>query len=394
MSSYDRKQVGNLSMKEYAAQKPLMVSADGHFLTAEEVVKHPLQSLGSLHALDEDSQVRLALERNRLEPDYSLGIFGIGLVSKEEVQENIEERTDFGREVVRAEINYCNDLVAQLTGSEDLSISDGATFTGTSIHPEIEKRMWPWWIIKARVLFCEDTTDRVTKYAAKYRIKNVHPVFAKRGFDVKVLQGVQDIRAEFESIAKSGRLVYISGIGHGSPTTYTGHLGDPILRVGAYDALEVRNKCIHLLSCQTAKKLGADVITKGAKAYAGYFENFTFVYDQPETPVDEMELFWKCDSKFDLMMAGGTTVKEAHEATIAEYDAAIRSVAGTVTATWLTHDRNYFRTPVIHPSYGSETARIFPWILIRPPFVPVMEMEEAMSSTDMEEVLSEVVESK
>jgi hypothetical protein len=387
MSSFDKKQVGNLFMKEYAAQKPLMVTADGKFKTAEQVAAQPSLGLGSLHALDEDLQFQLALERNRLEPDYTLGIFGVGLVTKAEILENIEEKTDFGREVVRAEVNYCNDLIAQLASSDN---NIGATDDGLAvapIQPVIDRRIWPWWIIKSRVLFCEDTTDRVTKYAARYRAKHVHPVFASRGFEIKVLEGVHDIRAEFEPIAKSKRVVYISGVGHGIPTTYTGHLGDPILRVGAYDPSEVRNKSIHLLSCKTAQRLGPNVISKGAKAYAGYFENFTFV-------IGEMELFWKADSKFDLMMANGATAEEAHRATIAEYNAAISSVPGTVTATWLTHDRNYLRTPVIDGIYGSRTARIFPWMLIRPPFVPVMEMEEVMTSEDMEEVLSELVESK
>jgi hypothetical protein len=131
---------------------------------------------------------------------------------------------------------------------------------------------------------------------------------------------------------------------------------------------------IHLLSCQTAKQLGPDLIKKGARAYAGYFENFTFVYDQPGTPIDEMELFWRCDSTWDLMMAHGETAEKAHNATIAAYNAAIAEVPGTAAAVWLTHDRNYFRSPVSSAAYGSKNARIYPFIL--KPLSPFMEIEE------------------
>ncbi len=377
--------VGRLSLKEYAAEKPISVGPTGKLIGPRDVARTRALALTSLDALDPDAKIELALKRNRLEPNFTLGIIGVGLVTKAEVIQHIERETELGREVVKAELNYCNDLMQALAG--------GAAPRGPKIpKPGAARRVpsrptdwrwippswWKkWWrYFRNCALFCENTTDGITQSAASYRMSNVHPAFKKKGYCVMLLKGVHDVRTEFASRAKSKRVVYISGIGHGSPTTYTGHLGDPILQVGNYDPAEVKGKVIHLLSCKTAQKLGPDVIKKGASAYAGYYENFTFVWDQPGTPVNETELFWKCDSAFDLMMAHGATAIAAHNVTMAAYKHAIAQVPNTAAATWLTWDRNCFRSPGIDAIYGSKTAKISPWL--KHPLAPFMEAEEEL----------------
>jgi hypothetical protein len=373
--------IGKLTFKEYATKKPVMIKPTGEFVEPAEISRTPSLALGSLFALSEDQQIKLAVERNRLEPDYKLGILGIGIVSKDEVIEHIQSKTELGQEIVRAEMSYSNQLISDLR-YEKTAVKPEMP----SIEVELQPEMWNWippdwwkkwiWFFRRCALFCEDTTDSVTIHPATYRINKVHPAFKKKGFCLFELKGVNDVRSVFAPKAKNFRVTYISGVGHGSPTRYTGHLGDPILTKCTYDPKEVKGKIIHLLSCQTAKELGPDLIKKGAKAYAGYFENFTFVYDQPGTPVDEMELFWDCDSTFDFMMAAGKKVEEAHNATIAMYNAAIAAVPNTAAATWLTWDRNYFRSPVIDSVYGDKTARIYPYFLIP---IPFMELEEPIS---------------
>ena len=361
-------EIGKLCFKEYAAKKPVSIKPTGEFVTAKEIVQTPSLGAASMYALSEDLQIKLTVERNRLEPDYKLGIIGVGMVTKDEVTEHVQAKTEFGLDVVRAEMTYLNELLPALAEKPPLE----------PIIPEVKPEPKPvdwtwipdkywadWWkYFRNCALFCENTTDAVTIYAANYRKKYVHPAFSKRGFCMYKFEGTNDTRTNIAPIAKSGRVVYISGIGHGSPTCYTGHLNAPIWCKCSYDIAEVRGKIIHLLSCQTAKELGPDMVAKGAKAYAGYFENFTFVYDQPGTPVNEMELFWRCDSSFDIMMALGNTVEKAHNTTIAAYNAAIAAVPGTAAATWLTWDRNYFRSPVIDAKYGNKNAKIWPWILL------------------------------
>lgn len=212
-----------------------------------------------------------------------------------------------------------------------------------------------WHLFKNKVLFCENTTDSVTNQAAMYRIANVHPVFASRGFEVIKLDGANNNHTNFAARAKESRVVYISGIGHGNYGVYTGHGNASILQVGSYDPLEVQNSSIHFLSCRTARDLGPNTITKAAKSYAGYTENFTFTWANSN-------LFWKADSQYDISMALGKTVQQAVADTIAQFNAGMAAVPGTTTAALLMQDRDLLRTPVSGSPWGSKTAKVLPYL--------------------------------
>jgi len=105
----------SLEMKEYATKKPIAITPKGKFVMAFDVAKTPSLAVGSLHALEENLQVKLTLERNKLEPSFKLGIIGVGIVTKNEVIEHVKTRTELGKEIVRAEMNYLNDLNATIT---------------------------------------------------------------------------------------------------------------------------------------------------------------------------------------------------------------------------------------------------------------------------------------
>lgn len=366
--------IGNLEFKEYAARKPLTVSPTGEFLTASEIAAQPMLSLGSLFMLDTDQQLKLALERYALEPDFRLGIIGVGLFTKDEVIEHLKRQTDFGRLALRAEMGYCNELIAELAGGI------------VPAWPPIPEQPFPpkpdwrrvkrciWLKLTNRALFCENTTDSVTTPFANYRIANVHSVFQARGFNVTMLQGADDVRANFVPQAKKVLTVYLGGIGHGNYNVYTGHWGDHILEVGLYDAAEVNGKAIHLLSCRTARDLGPDTVANGAKCYSGYSENFILQWDDGTTPaVNEFELFARSDSTYDIMMANGATAQEAYDATIQAFNAARAQVPNTVAATYLTWDRDHLRL------HGDGTTTIKPYRSVKICFpIKVLEQEDAL----------------
>ncbi len=366
--------IGSLQFKPFAVKKPLMMTPEGAFLSAQEVAKAPSLGMGSLFTLNKSLQAKLAMKRYSMEPDFKLGIIGQGIYSKKEIIDQIKRKTKFGELATRAEMGYCNELTANLRVRKIPS------------WPKVPvKRIpkWPWWKpiqkcirlrLRNRALFCENTTDNVTKPIAKWRIKNVHPKFAARGFTVVALTGTDDDRANFVPAAKNGLTTYISGVGHGNYNLYTGHWSDRILEVGNYDSAEVKNKSIHFLSCQTARDLGPDTIKKGAKAYAGYNENFHFVWDDPATPfINEFLLFVRADATFDLQMAAGATAGQALVATKKAFNAAIAQVPNTAAATWLTYDRDHLKLP------GSNTATIKPyrWIKICFP-IRRLEMETSL----------------
>lgn len=362
--------IGKFDFKDYAAEKPVAVTPTGEFLTAKDIADQPIISLGSYITLEEDVKKELTIERYRLEPDFKLGIIGVGLLTKSEVIEHIEKGTKFGEHALRAEMGYLNELSSQLS---------------RGIFPKWKRPArrkfppFPDWRFKGRciylklrnrVLFCENTTDNVTAPFADYRIANVHTEFDSQGFIVKTIKGSQCVRSNFTPEAKKPLTVYIGGIGHGNYDRYTGHNGDRLLEVGNYDSSEVKDKSIHFLSCRTGRDLGPDTISNGTNSYAGYSENFVLVWDDGSTGnVDEFELFALSDSTYDIEIANGATAQEAYDTTIQAFNAAAAQVPNTVAATWLTWDRDHL---VLH---GDNTAKIQPYRAIKICF-PIRKFEE------------------
>lgn len=357
-----------LNLKPFAAKKPLMVTPEGRFLTLQQIADTPFLGAGSLFALNEELQIKLAVQRYSLEPDFKLGVIGAGIYSRDDIIDNIKTKTPFGQLATKAEMGYCSELASSL---------------GTATSPTWPKMppkgppIPPGWKpagkcvrlrLKNRALFCENTTDNVTTPIATWRLANVHAAFQNRGFTVVAFTGTDDVRAKFVLAAKNALTTYIGGVGHGNYDVYTGHWGDVLLKIGQYDSDEVKGKVLHFLSCRTGRDLGPDAVAKGGSAYAGYDENFTFVWDDASTPVNEFLLFVQADATFDLQMAAGVPAGKAYDATIQAFNAAIAQVPNTAAATWLTYDRDHFRL------CGSTAATISPFRWIKVCF-PIRRLE-------------------
>lgn len=354
--------IGKMDFKDYAAKKPVSISSAGESLTLQEVMDTPKFGFVSLHSLDAEDQKKLTLERYALEPDFTVGVIGVGLYTKDEVMKEIQQMSEFGNMLVGAEMGYLSELMTTI------STSKLPAWPKTPTPPWEDKpewKEWPPWDSKkpcihiklpTRVLFCENTTDQVTTPFAKYRFKHVHPVFDSCGFTVVVLKDTDDVRANFVPQATKELTVFLSGIGHGNFNVYTGHFGNHILESCKYSSDEVKNKSIHFLSCRTARDLGPDAVAKGANSYAGYIENFILQWDDGSTPaVNEFELFAKSDSTYDIMMANGATAKKAFDATYQAFNTAISQVPNQVAATYLTLDRDRLRM------HGNPKAKIKPY---------------------------------
>jgi hypothetical protein len=362
--------LGKFNVPDYAAEKPLMIRGTGELIYASDLLKKKEPPYFGLALASPENKAKLAIERLKVEPDFVYGILdNVGNYTKAEVIKHIQDQTSLGQQFADIEVNYAEYFANQLLGNlpkipPKLSVStvvkDAAILSDWKWVPKTH-----WQFFRTRVLFCENTTDSVTTPAANYRIANVHPVFAAKGFEVISLEGANDVRSSFIPKAKESRVVYISGLGHGSYTVYTGHMFSHILEVGIYDGTEVNGKVIHLLSCETAKTLGPDMVTHGAKASVGYTENFVFDWTNAN-------LYWPCDSQFDISMANGKTVEQAVADTIAKFDAAIASVPGTGTAANLLNDRNLLRSPVSGAAWGSKTQRIYPYVFYYIPFAVYM----------------------
>jgi len=204
------------------------------------------------------------------------------------------------------------------------------------------------------VLGVDSNYEEVTEVAEKYRSKHVYPEFRMQGAEVRRLAGSTASRADFVRETDKPGIDYITGVGHGNYSTYTGHHGNAVLRVGAYSSYEVKDKIIHLLSCQTARYLGPDTVKNGAVAFLGYIENFVF-------EMDCCEEFFDCDSQIDHILAKGGTVGESHDACIEKFNFFIDKYAQSGDyrlASVFEMDRDRLRSPVISGDYGNPDATL------------------------------------
>lgn len=361
--------LGRFNVPDYAAAKPLMIRGTGDLIYASDLLQKKEPPHFGLALASPENKAKLAIARIKAEPDFVYGVINkTGNYTKAEVIKHIQDQTTLGKQFADIEVNYAEYFANQLLGNLPNIPARLKTAEVRAATMLPDWRFVPrakWIFFRTKVLFCENTTDSVTTPAANYRIANVHPVFAAKGFDVISLEGANDIRANFAARATESHVVYISGLGHGSYTVFTGHMFAHLLEVGAYGAAEVNQKVIHLLSCETAKTLGPDMVTHGAKASVGYTENFVFDWANAD-------LYWPCDSQFDISMANGKTVEQAVADTVAKFDAAIATVPGTGTAANLLNDRNLLRSPVSGAAWGSKPARIHPYVFFYLSFAAFM----------------------
>ena len=349
--------IGKFTMADYAAEKPVGISSTGALIYAKDLLKKKAAPMmfGAAMAAP-DNRIKLALARLEMEPDFEIGIFGTEMkYSKQDLIKLIEDQTSIGIQFMDMEVNYSSHFTQQLMGTIPI-LKSMPVIKPVNTKPTVPANLQnlpptQLGIFKARALFCENTTDPITGPAANYRIQNVHPIFVKRGFEVIALIGADAIRNNFQSKAKDIRVCYIGGTGHGSYTTFTGNQQTVVLKVGGYKPGEVRKGVIHFLSCQTARTLGPDTVKKGAFAYVGYDENYV-------VDLGNQDLYYACDSQFDISMANGRTVEQAVMDTYAKYDVTIASVPGTSTAAFLLSNKNLVRSPVSGASWGKKATTI------------------------------------
>ncbi|PQP35705.1 hypothetical protein C6A37_01090 [Desulfobacteraceae bacterium SEEP-SAG9] len=169
------------------------------------------------------------------------------------------------------------------------------------------------------ILEAESNYEDVTYIGYSFRVrKYVYPYFLQKNYDLLTLFGNDAIREKFSSYCFLPDVVYISGFGHGYDNLFTGQHGEVLWKVGSYDPREAQGKIIHLMSCLTARRLGPDLVDKGARAYFGYEEEFTFIHtigitDPLEDPI--ADVFFECNSQVDRLIADGLSAGRVYDAT-------------------------------------------------------------------------------
>lgn len=114
--------------------------------------------------------------------------------------------------------------------------------------------------------------DLPTRFASGYLIRYL----ANRVEPVQ-LYGPMSNKFLFRQLAKPADFIF--GSGHGLSSSFGGQDREKMIEVGDYDSSVVAGKFIKLLTCQTGKSLGPDMILNGASAFQGYVEDYVFIVD-------------------------------------------------------------------------------------------------------------------
>jgi hypothetical protein len=212
---------------------------------------------------------------------------------------------------------------------------------------------------RAVVLAIDANFDPVTRAPFEYREANVYPHMEEKGFTVVRRQGQRARRNDVAPQARKPNVVYITGVGHGFPNSYTGDNLDPIFSRSQLALKECRDKIVHFLSCETATGLGPAFVDKGCRAYFGYSDNFTY-------PPVLAQVFFECDSEIDRGFADGLTADEVYQRVVARFQQHIDRLKSTGdsgdmhNAAILEVDLRLLRAPSVSDEYGDKNARLVP----------------------------------
>ena len=170
-----------------------------------------------------------------------------------------------------------------------------------------------------KILAIDSSYDKLTQASCVYRNRYVYPYFESRGFEIIRCQGRFARRIYVEPVICQKDIVYVTGVGHGTDTTYMGEHCNPIFDIRNYQSEELRNKVVHFFACQTAAKLGVGFVNHGCCAFFGYDKDFI-------VSMHVSDAFFDCDSEIDRAFADGLTAEEVYERVIAHYNPKINEL--------------------------------------------------------------------
>jgi hypothetical protein len=207
------------------------------------------------------------------------------------------------------------------------------------------------------IILAIDSNDEPSiQLAWEYRRNLIYPIMTNKGFSFIHAEGVYAKRWFVRMNAVKPEVVYMTGVGHGSPHEYTGQNRMPIFKKGRYLTKEVQNKVVHFLSCYTARILGPNFVRHGCKAFFGYSQAF-IVWDRRYK-----EVYFRCDSEIDIAFAEGNTASQVHQRTVNLFKYLIEKfiIDGKyVVAAALQHNLECLCSPVTSPDWGDKEATIY-----------------------------------
>lgn len=188
--------------------------------------------------------------------------------------------------------------------------------------------------------------------ASSYRERYVYPVYQSKGFTMSPFFGPLARRAFVAPAAVATGVSLLTGVGHGSDTTFMGFNFEAVYGIGGYDPQEVSGKIVHFLSCDSALRLGPDLVQNGCLAFIGYDDNFSF-------DPDSSNIFFKCDAVIDEGLASGLSVGDAVSQAVSVFNqtiADLRTQGNDRAASMLEVNLSHLRSPLDGSQWGRTDA--------------------------------------
>jgi len=207
----------------------------------------------------------------------------------------------------------------------------------------------------AKIVCIDSDYDEIVRLVAEWRRANVYPDMQNHGHELEILKDNLAVRSYLQQALLEDNVVFLSGSGHGLFHEFQGNDTSGALEVGNYRAGEVKDKIIHLLSCQTAFKLGVDIVKSGCSAFFGY--DFPFTYHK-----EYLDYFMAPDASLDKAIYEGKPASSAHQTLMEVYDKTIAMLqnqrASLYAITDMMINRDHFCSPAKNKRWGDPNAKV------------------------------------
>lgn len=167
------------------------------------------------------------------------------------------------------------------------------------------------------ILVTNPADDSATKYLDSWLYKIVNLAKKQKDTFIFELRKKQANKKKLILLIKDKKPQFVIFNGHGSNDSITGFGQKILIKCGENEHL-LKDKIIHSLSCNSARKLGPRCIKIGTLTYIGYEEEFKLVHLDKSSNKERLEdevanFFLKPAYEAVIALIEGATAKNAYE---------------------------------------------------------------------------------
>jgi hypothetical protein len=196
------------------------------------------------------------------------------------------------------------------------------------------------------VAVCTRPDFEVATYIGKLGLQHAVDYWRGKGYEIGDLVGDNAVRDKVLSELSSRDPIFFFGVGHGNPSVFTGQNYNRIF--WTCNCKELSGRVVYLLSCSTGAGLGPDIVNKKARCYIGYKEDFVWVQEKLQDPLNDKYArgFYEAVLEILYKLADGYTAGQANAASIdkwnywIDYWSRSPDPHASEVVMWLKHDRD------------------------------------------------------